>query len=115
MCQRLHFNKINIDSQSQEYFNILQKQYADLFHLKEGNDHSKIVICDEEFMILGSFNWLSFGGNADRDGESRGETSNINKNFTLVLQNLTESRGKWCYNYSGIQQKRFTYAPILNY
>ena len=80
----MHFNKINIDSQSQEYFNILQKQYADLFHLKEDNDHSKIVICDEEFMILGSFNWLSFGGNADRDGESRGETSNINKNLESI-------------------------------
>lgn len=35
-------------------------------------------------MILGSFNWLSFGGNADRDGESRGETSNINKNLESI-------------------------------
>ena len=84
MKLRNKFNKVGIDEKSKEYFTELQNRYADLFHLKECNDHSKIVICDEEFMILGSFNWLSFGGNADRDGESRGETSNINKNLESI-------------------------------
>lgn len=84
MKPRNKFDKVGIDVKSKEYFIELQNRYADLFHLKEGNDHSKIVICDEEFMILGSFNWLSFGGNADRDGESRGETSNINKNLESI-------------------------------
>ena len=84
MKPRNKFDKVGIDEKSKEYFTELQNRYADLFHLKEGNDHSKIVICDEEFMILGSFNWLSFGGNADRDGESRGETSNINKNLESI-------------------------------
>lgn len=84
MKPRNKFDKVGIDEKSKEYFTELQNRYADLFHLKEGNDHSKIVICDEEFMILGSFNWLSFGGNADRDGESRGEASNINKNLESI-------------------------------
>ena len=84
MKPRNKFDKVGIDEKSKEYFKELQNRYADLFHLKEGNDHSKIVICDEEFMILGSFNWLSFGGNTDRDGESRGETSNINKNLESI-------------------------------
>jgi len=31
-------------------------------------------------MIVGSFNWLSFGGDKDKEGDTRGETSMINKN-----------------------------------
>jgi phosphatidylserine/phosphatidylglycerophosphate/cardiolipin synthase-like enzyme len=28
--------------------------------------HSKVLICDDEYMIISSFNWLSFGGNLKR-------------------------------------------------
>lgn len=77
------FDKAGIDDKSQEYFNGLDKK---LFKLKQGNDHSKILICDDEFMIVGSFNWLSFGGEKDRDGDTRGETSTINKNKSEIAK-----------------------------
>jgi len=31
-----------------------------------GDLHSKVLICDQEFMVLSSFNWLSFGGDPTR-------------------------------------------------
>ena len=37
-------------------------------------------------MIVGSFNWLSFGGEKDRDGDTRGETSTINKNKSEIVK-----------------------------
>lgn len=77
------FDKAGIDDKSQEYFNGLDKK---LFKLKQGNDHSKILICDDKFMIVGSFNWLSFGGEKDRDGDTRGETSTINKNKSEIVK-----------------------------
>ncbi len=77
------FDKAGIDDKSQEYFNGLDKK---LFKLKQGNDHSKILICDDKFMIVGSFNWLSFGGEKDRDGDTRGETSTINKNKSEIAK-----------------------------
>lgn len=43
-------------------------------------DHSKIIICDDEYMIIGSFNWLSFGG----ENSERSETSTINKNESEI-------------------------------
>ena len=72
-------DKVGIDPRAKEYLQSLQGRYKGRFKLQEGNDHSKVLICDEKFMIIGSFNWLSFGGNADTDGQSRGETSTINK------------------------------------
>ena len=77
------FDKAGIDNKSKEYLNGLDKE---LFKLKQGNDHSKILICDDEFMIVGSFNWLSFGGEKDSDGDTRGETSTINKNKREIIK-----------------------------
>lgn len=74
MKPRNRFDKDSIDEESRQYFATLKEKYPNLFFTKEVYDHSKIVICDEEFMIIGSFNWLSFSGEKERS-----ETSNINK------------------------------------
>ena len=76
MKPRNKFGRVGIDNDSAEFFNSLDKKF---FQLIKGNDHSKIIICDDDFMIIGSFNWLSFGGGKD-DNEVRGETSTINTN-----------------------------------
>jgi Phosphatidylserine/phosphatidylglycerophosphate/cardiolipin synthases and related enzymes len=75
MKPRNRFDKIGIDKESQAFFDSLNKNN---FHLIKTDDHSKIVICDDDFMIMGSFNWLSFGGGDEKD--ARGETSTINMN-----------------------------------
>ena len=73
--------KTDIDNESKKYFNSLKSKFPQNFKVivsKEFN-HSKILICDEEFMIMGSFNWLSFGGENRNNEQAREETSNIIK------------------------------------
>ena len=73
--------KTDIDNESKNYFNSLESKFPQNFKVivsKEFN-HSKILICDEEFMIMGSFNWLSFGGENRKNEQAREETSNIIK------------------------------------
>jgi hypothetical protein len=41
----------------------LQKKYPEAFQLKDlGNTHEKILLRDNDFVVSGSFNWLSFRG-----------------------------------------------------
>lgn len=37
------------------------------FKLQKGNSHSKILLCDNEFGIITSFNWLSYDGKSSRE------------------------------------------------
>lgn len=83
MKPRNRFDKIGIDKESQKFFDSLGK---DNFRLIKTDDHSKIVICDDDFMIMGSFNWLSFGGGDEKD--ARGETSTINMNKDEILKQI---------------------------
>ena len=84
MKPRNRFDKI-IDKESLKFFESLGK---DNFCLIKADDHSKIVICDDEFMIMGSFNWLSFGGGSEPD--ARGETSTINMNKEEILKQVAK-------------------------
>lgn len=87
MKPRNRFDKAGIDEESKSFFNTLDKNY---FRLIKSDDHSKIVICDDEFMIMGSFNWLSFGGGNVPD--ARGETSTINKNAAEIRKQIEKFR-----------------------
>ena len=82
---RNRFDKIGIDEESKRFFNSLDKSS---FRLIKGDDHSKIVICDNEFMIMGSFNWLSFGGG--NEPNARGETSSIIKNEAEIKKQIAK-------------------------
>lgn len=75
MKPRNRFDKVGIDDESKSFFGKLDEN---CFRLIKADDHSKILICDDTFMIMGSFNWLSFGGGNEKD--ARGETSSINMN-----------------------------------
>ena len=84
--------KIDIDNESKNYFNSLRSKFPQNFKVivsKEFN-HSKILICYEEFMIMGSFNWLSFGGENQKNQEKREETSNINRNKESVNKEINK-------------------------
>lgn len=37
------------------------------FRLKKGNSHSKILLCDDAFGVISSFNWLSYDGKSSRE------------------------------------------------
>ena len=89
MKPRNRFDKAGIDEASKKFFSSLDKQ---LFRAIETNDHSKVVICDEDFMIMGSFNWLSFGGGNEKD--ARGETSSINMNKGEIKKQIEKFKSE---------------------
>ena len=80
---RNRFEKTPIDPKSKELFTEWSKEYPNFKAIKD-NNHSKILIYDNDFMIVGSFNWLSFGGLADKDGDTRGEISSVVKNLDSI-------------------------------
>lgn len=81
--------KAVIDIESQNIFDKWVKEYEN-FKIIADDDHSKILICDKLFMIIGSFNWLSFGGAKDRDGDTRGERSTVIKDNKASINRQIE-------------------------
>lgn len=79
--------KKDIDKDAEISLNELKTKYPNL-SLKYDYDHSKVLICDDEFMIMGSFNWLSFGGENKGDEALRGETSTIIKNKESIKKQI---------------------------
>lgn len=82
-------DKQEVDEEVLAYLNELKAKYPN-FSLKHDYDHSKIIICDDEFMIVGSFNWLSFGGESKGGEALRGETSTINKNKESIKKQIAK-------------------------
>lgn len=89
MQKRSQKDKKEIDEEALTYLNELKAKYPN-FSLKHDYDHSKILICDEEFMIVGSFNWLSFRGESKGDEALRGETSTIIKNKESIKKQIAK-------------------------
>lgn len=89
MQKRSQKDKQEIDKGALAYLNELKAKYPN-FSLKHDYDHSKILICDDEFMIVGSFNWLSFRGEIKGDEALRGETSTINKNKESIKKQISK-------------------------
>ena len=46
-------------------------QNLKLYRFRQRGQHAKILICDSEYMIVSSFNWLSFSGKPDIYGRER--------------------------------------------
>ncbi len=82
--------KMYIDDKSKKYFDLLKSKFPKNFTVIASKkfDHSKILICDKEFIIVGSFNWLSFGGENFGNQQIREETSNINTNKESINKEI---------------------------
>ncbi|MFH7830681.1 phospholipase D-like domain-containing protein [Bacillus luti] len=52
----------------------LAKPYGELFKLKIGQTHEKLLICDNKYYINGSFNFLSYSGGTDKFFRNEGST-----------------------------------------
>jgi len=78
----------DIDRKSKDFFEKMKKNHNELFNFNTKNysDHSKIIICDRDWMITTSFNWTSFKGdpNLGRRGE-RGSFINKSDEIDKVL------------------------------
>ena len=50
-------------------------------------NHSKVLMCDKEYYVVGSFNWLSNSGSTENPND---ETSVVIRNLSLILNNYDE-------------------------
>lgn len=83
----------NIDTdQTVEY---LKKEfsYTKKMSIRRGNEHSKLIICDDAFYIITSFNPLSFGGKFGAN--TRGEIGECSEN----VKNLQAYRNQYFGNF----------------
>lgn len=62
------------------------KSYGDLFKIKHGQTHEKLLICDRKYYINGSFNFLSYSG--ETTGKFRNEGSTYSENQNLINQTI---------------------------
>jgi len=88
---------VEIDADVLQEFERLANRFPFTFsHRRLGNTHAKVLICDTRFLIVTSFNWLSFKGDPNRTfrderGTYVGAQDLIEKQF-LYWSNLI--RGK---------------------
>ena len=71
----------DIDNKSKIFLERMAREYPKLLKFSTTNqhDHSKIIICDRDWMVTTSFNWTSFKGDENM-GDRRGERGSfINK------------------------------------
>nr|WP_255550974.1 phospholipase D-like domain-containing protein [Granulicella sp. dw_53] len=69
----------------------LATAYANLRFVRIGNTHAKVLIKDQEFAAITSFNWLSFRGDPnktyrDEQGVLLQKTDLVNSKFDEVVQ-----------------------------
>lgn len=84
--KRSRHDKDPIDSEGLNIFNELSKEYKN-FKIYQDNSHEKFLIYDNDYIINGSFNWLSYKHN---DGNERKESSVISKNKDSIIQKIKE-------------------------
>ncbi len=60
------------------------------FHMEETNSHGKMLLCDNRFYLMASYNFLSFAGDYRR-AHTRGETGICSEN----VRNIEELRGEY--------------------
>ena len=81
--------KDDLDKKSKEFFIAMQKKYPNLLKFSTNNDindHSKIIICDRDWMVTTSFNWTSFKG--DKNREERKERGSFINDRSEVLKTI---------------------------
>ena len=79
----------DLDEKSKEFFIDMQKKYSNLLKFSTNNDindHSKIIICDRDWMVTTSFNWTSFKG--DKTREERKERGSFINDRSEVLKTI---------------------------
>ena len=64
-----------IDSETRDIAAMLEERFSKYrnFHMEETNSHGKMLLCDNRFYLMTSYNFLSFAGNYNQ-AHTRGET-----------------------------------------
>ncbi|PLY05182.1 MAG: hypothetical protein C0625_14220 [Arcobacter sp.] len=80
----------DLDLKSKNFFDEMRSKYNNLlvYTTRNEKDHSKILICDRDWMITTSFNWTSFKGDINR--EERKEKGTFLNDRSEILKNIEE-------------------------
>ncbi len=80
----------DLDLKSKKFFDEMRSKYNNLlvYTTRNEKDHSKILICDRDWMITTSFNWTSFKG--DKNREERKEKGTFLNDRSEILKNIEE-------------------------
>ncbi len=80
----------DLDIESKEFFDKMRAKYNNLlvYITRKVPDHSKILICDRDWMITTSFNWTSFKGDINR--AKRKERGTFLNDRREILKNIEE-------------------------
>ena len=70
-----------IDSETKDVATMLEERFSKYrnFHIEETNSHGKMLLCDNRFYLMTSYNFLSFAGNYNQ-AYTRGETGICSEN-----------------------------------
>lgn len=90
--------------------NLAQKKRGRLIRHRFDDVHSKVLICDTSFMVLTSFNWLSFSGDTKRG--SRVEDGVLIRDYNLIIEKTREWLGR--FDHSKAAHLRSTLLEIIN-
>lgn len=63
-----------------------------LYLVKLGNTHEKVLVCDKKYVVITSFNWLSFKGDPKRG--FRQETGSVIENSEVVEEMLSNLQNR---------------------
>ncbi len=69
-----------------EEFSREKESFGDIYIAQVPN-HSKILLCDKKYYVVGSFNWLSNSGSTDNPNN---ETSVVITNLSIILNSFDE-------------------------
>ena len=68
----------------------LQSKYKSQFMLRDfGDTHEKILVCDDKYVVTGSYNWLSFKANP-KSKKRRQEDAVVIKDADVVEEYFAE-------------------------
>lgn len=75
--------------------NLKKKKHGkNLQIVKLNNTHEKVLVCDDDFMVITSFNWLSFRGDPKYGfRQETGYYSEIKEGIKTMKENLSERMG----------------------
>jgi len=83
----------DLDHKSKDFFKKLKLTYSNQLSYSTNNDisdHSKIVICDREWLVTTSFNWTSFKGDKTRaERKERGSFINDKNEILKVIKDYS--------------------------
>ncbi|MCT9810929.1 hypothetical protein N0K08_09805 [Acidovorax sp. Be4] len=93
-------NKPAITPQAKQALDALAKRFSNFNFVYIGNTHRKLLVCDDDFSVTTSFNWLSFRG--DSKGKPRDEYGQLVRKRHYVEKHYAEGLSLIEHGYKGI-------------